>query len=53
MLKVKYQQELHIVKLSKLIIDLERTVKSIFKQLPLQFYFVHIDQDNDEIIINC
>jgi hypothetical protein len=53
MIKVKYQEEIHLVKLHPTFARVAASARTAFKRLPQDLHFVYRDEDNDEIIVNC
>lgn len=53
MIKVKHASEIHLVKVCSKFSDLKASVRDAFRDLPLNFHFVYLDEEEDEITVDC
>lgn len=53
MIKVKHNAEIHLIKVCNSFRQLKAMVRDTFRELPLTFHFVYLDEDDDEITMDC
>lgn len=53
MIKVKHHAEIHLIKVCSSFSQLKASVRDAFRELPQAFHFVYLDEDEDEITMDC
>lgn len=53
MIKVKHQAEIHLLKVCSRFSELQASVRDAFRELPHTFHFAYLDEDEDEITVDC
>ena len=52
-LKIAYGKQIHLYNGNRTLEDLQEHCSKVFNDLPLNYDFYYIDEDNDQITISC